>query len=236
MHFSIDEPPPVNIGPSELLTRTVDILPARLRCYAQDFVADCTSRNACSLLTNAFWYVFCALRQPGSERTQLHLLRLMAQHVARLSLSLRCNKDTFFNHFPPLLAHAVILGLRRHKALPVPGQAHARAILQHIVSLMGGLVPSDLMAEHIKHAERAHSMHGDLESKQGSRTSAVYMPVIEAPTTVAPPLMSFTVPPLLMVPLVQRASAKSSAGSGANTMTLRLQHCQRLRRARVMCV
>ena len=192
MWFALDAPPPVSISASELLTRTADRLPVELRCIASHFDADCCCRDACLLMTHTFWYTFCALLQPGTEQTQTHLLRLMGQQVARLTLSLRCDKDTFFDHFPPLLAHAVLLGLSRHQALPTPGSAHACAVLHHIVALLGGLVPRDLLAGHVRHAEQ----------NAAPRVSSSVLPPARHTRQVVPtppPLMCWSVPPLLAV-------------------------------------
>ena len=209
MTFSLDEPPPVSIGPSELLTRTADGLPDALRCTVPDFDADATCRDACLLTTHTFWYCFCALQQPGSEATQAHLLRLMGQHAARLSVGLRCERDAFFDHFPPLLAHAVLQALRRHSALPKPDTAYARSLMFHLVTLLGAYLPQDLLQQHCAHAERPPVAAGERLSLT-QRTAIAETPEVHR-TQLQPPLLMQHVPPMF--------GGAGGAGSRLSTAT-----------------
>ncbi|KAL1522756.1 hypothetical protein AB1Y20_017728 [Prymnesium parvum] len=161
IRFSLDEPPPVHIDASALLSRATRNMPISIRCTRKDFIADANCRDACVLTTHSFWYCFCALQQPESEGIQAHLMRLMAQHFARLSFALRCDKDVFFVHFPPLLAHAVLYGLRTHNSLPKASATFARSVFCHLVALLGGHMPPHLMQEHFNYAERPPTVPGE---------------------------------------------------------------------------
>ena len=214
MHFSLDQAPPFNIQAPSLLRGSNSQLPPSLRCLAPHYEEDATCREAALFTTHSFWYTFCSMLQPDSEDTQARLLRLMAQHYARLTLALKCDRDVFFEHFPPLVAHAVLAGLRRHSALPEPRLGHAdvraRAVLAHLVTLMGGLIPRALVADHVKHAERPPSEAGAKASL--SRSSApppIQKSFADAHASHGPPLSASPVPALI------RCSA--STGSLAST-------------------
>ena len=72
-----------------------------------------------------------ALVDCGTVRLRLPVLRYcyastrMALQYARLTLKLSCPSDTFFDHFPPLVAHAELVALHRHGALVSP-ERHVR--------------------------------------------------------------------------------------------------------------
>lgn len=213
MHFSLDQPPPVQISAAELLTNAASNMPSLIRCVNSEFEADVGSRGVCILTIHTFWYAFCALHQPESTETQLHLLRLMGQQLARLIFRLRSEKNLFFRHFPPLLAHAVLYGLRRHNALPKASASYARSLLRHLVALLGGYIPPHLLPHHFNYAERPPTVPGELISYTSRISDG-------SPTTLSPPLLLQHVPPMAGVTSWSRGAAAltSSQTEGSRTV------------------
>jgi len=187
--FSLEAPPAVRIPAPELLQAAADALPLGVpKPDAPSFL----SREACVMCVHAFWYSYCCLRQPGSEREQEALLKMMSQQMARLTLRLSCDRDEFFSSFPPLLAHAVLSALRKHSLITKPAQA--TAVLRHIVALFGCALPAKLLTKHLEliYQEAARATPGG-SHLSGTPPSA---PAAGSEPRPIPPLSSFAVPPM----------------------------------------
>ena len=158
--FSLDNPPPFDVRAAEKLHEVLGKLPDRLRCPVLAFDADATCKEACLLVTHTFWYTFVSLLMRELRKERDTLLQLMATQYARLTLALSCPHDAFFDHFPPLVAHVVLISLRRHGCLGSEAMRGdqgptASAVFRHIVALLGGARMSDeRVRQHMRFAER----------------------------------------------------------------------------------
>ena len=222
--FSLSAPPPFDVRAPELLHEVIGTMPEKLRCKVGEFDSDATSKEACLLVTHFFWYLFVSLQLPHLDSERHELLRLAAVQYARLTVKLSCSHDTFFDYFPPLVAHVELVALRRHGALGSASMSAGQqgpaavAVFRHVTALLGGApMTADRFTQHMRFAERPWT--DPVAAKRGASPTVPWNLGPEGPPK-APPLGPPVIPPL---PTIERPAPKAVAapdGSSGNLLGL----------------
>ena len=122
--------------------------------------------------------------------------RDVAQETARLTMRLRCDRDAFFDHFPPLLGLTVI-GALRARASATLTQTQSHSIVKHLVALLGGNPPRQLLADYLLAASGSSvaPQRGKTAPSRATRQRNEFGRYLEE-AAVPAPLAGLGIPPL----------------------------------------